>query len=577
MTASHHTQLRILRWRDEGRRGRLVQLVILTVLIWLHNPSPLILPWAVAAASAIWIDAELSRQALAEGGERLRPWTRWSRMASGTLFSCCSLLLLVDGSLFGLAGAIFISSANVVSNAVMNRGSSRDTLIMLGPSTLVLLMIPLIGLMTGSIDTSKDALLLAGGGLLYTAFVGGVVKALSAEAAAYEAAVAEAEAAAAARDVFLANMSHEIRTPLNGVVGVAQALSQTPLSPGQQEMVGLIGGSGRVLERLLSDVLDSAKIEAGGFALEATVFNLRDEIEAAALLMRDRAADKGVDFSLTFAPEAEGCFTGDAVRLRQIVANLASNAVKFTEAGGVRLKVEIDEAADGSRLLLLVEDDGIGFDDETGERLFQPFIQADASITRRFGGSGLGLSISRALAEAMGGSLTARSTPGVGSRFLLSIPLTRAAAPEAEAAGEPAELSGALRVLLAEDHPTNQKVVKLFLEPHGIEVVVAENGQLALDLWRSGGFDAVLMDMQMPVMDGVAAVGRIRAVEEAEGLPRTPIAMLTANALAEHRAAAIAAGADGHIAKPITPASLMEGLAAVLSAGAAPDQVRAAS
>ncbi|MFN3857135.1 MAG: ATP-binding protein [Caulobacter sp.] len=577
MTASRHTQMRILRWRDEGRRGRLIQLAILTALIWFHSPSLLIPPWAVLTAAAIWLDAELSRRARGEAGGRLVEWTRYSRVVSGTLFASCSLLLLLDGSLFGLAGAIFISSANIVSNAVMNRGSSRDTLLMLGPSTAVLLLIPLVGLFTGSIGSGRDALLLVGGGLLYTAFVAGVVRALAGEAAAYEAAVAEAQAAAAAREVFLANMSHEIRTPLNGVVGVAQALSQTPLTPAQQEMVGLIGGSGRVLERLLSDVLDSAKIEAGAFALESGVFNLRDEIEAAALLMRDRAADKGVDFSLTFAPEADGCFTGDAVRLRQIVANLASNAVKFTEAGGVRLKVEIDDGGGESRLLLTVEDDGIGFDDETGERLFQPFIQADASITRRFGGSGLGLSISRALAEAMGGGLSARSTPGVGSRFLLNVPLPRAAVERVEAAPEQAELSDRLRVLLAEDHPTNQKVVQLFLEPHGIEVVVAENGQIALDLWRGGGFDVVLMDMQMPVMDGVAAVGRIRAVEEAEGLPRTPIAMLTANALAEHRAAAIAAGADGHIAKPITPASLMEGLVAVLSAGAVADQVREAS
>ena len=568
MVASHITELRILRWRDEGRRGRLIQLAIVALLVWLFNQSGWTLPWLLLTGAAIWFDAKIAaRRRLDFTNHHLKRIEVVGRLAAGSLFGACSLLLLSGGSGFGLSAALFLASANTISNAVLNRGSARATALMLGPSVLILALLPWIALATGSLGSVKDALLMLSGGLLFAVFVAQLVSALDREARDYEAAVDKAQAAAASRDVFLANMSHEIRTPLNGVVGVAHALEQTPLTPGQREMVGLIGGSGRVLERLLSDVLDSAKIEAGAFTLEALTFTLRAEIDAAALLMRDQAAEKGVGFELTFSPAADGVFVGDAVRIRQIIANLASNAVKFTDAGSVRIHADVRDRDDGSLLILTVADDGIGFDDEVASRLFQPFTQADASITRRFGGSGLGLSISRALAEAMGGALSATSTPGVGSRFTLTVPLARgvAAAPT-ETPGRADHPEAGLRVLVAEDHPTNQKVARLFLEPHGIEVVIAENGQIAVDLWRAGGFDAVLMDMQMPVMDGVAAVGRIRAIEQAQGLARTPIAMLTANAMAEHRAAAIAAGADGHIAKPVTPVSLLDGLMTVLAA-----------
>ncbi len=568
MAVSLITELRILRWRYEDRRGRLIQLGIVALLAWLCSPSAWILPWLLITGVAIWIDGEIAgRRRLDLSDARLRRVEPWARMAAGALFGASSILLLLGGTGFALTAALFLASANTISNAVMNRGSARATALMLGPSVLILALLPWIGLATGSLGSVKDALLMLSGGLLFAVFVSQVVSSLDSEARDYEAAVDKAQAAAASRDVFLANMSHEIRTPLNGVVGAAHALEQTPLTPGQREMVGLIGGSGRVLERLLSDVLDSAKIEAGAFTLEALTFTLRVEIDAAALLLRDQAVEKGVGFELTFSPNADGVFVGDAVRIRQIIANLASNAVKFTDAGSVRIHADVRDRDDGALLILTVADDGIGFDDEVASRLFQPFTQADASITRRFGGSGLGLSISRALAEAMGGALAATSSPGVGSTFTLTVPLARgvAAAPT-EAPGRADHPEAGLRVLVAEDHPTNQKVVRLFLEPHGIEVVIAENGQIAVDLWRAGGFDAVLMDMQMPVMDGVAAVGRIRAIEQAQGLARTPIAMLTANAMAEHRAAGIAAGADGHIAKPVTPVSLLDGLMTVLSA-----------
>jgi PAS domain S-box-containing protein len=378
-----------------------------------------------------------------------------------------------------------------------------------------------------------------------------------------------AESANQAKSVFVANMSHEIRTPLNGVVGVAGALARTKLTARQREMLGLIQSSGQILDRLLTDVLDQAKVEAGAFELQAAPFDLRREIDCAAELMRARADEKGLRFELTYSDRARGVFEGDAVRLRQVLSNLASNAIKFTEIGEVSIEVDVTE---GELLQIVVADTGIGIEPEVAGRLFQRFTQADGSISRRFGGTGLGLSISRALVELMGGEVTVESEVGRGSAFTVRLPLPRAEI-QARAGEEPVALArlDGLRVLLAEDHPTNQKVVQLILEPLGVALEIVGDGRAAVDAFRPGAFDLILMDMQMPRMDGLAATRQIRRQEASAGAARTPIAMLTANAAPEHRGLAEAAGADRHIAKPITPESLLAG---VLQALAGEDRPR---
>ena len=387
---------------------------------------------------------------------------------------------------------------------------------------------------------------------------------------------AAAEAANQAKSEFLANMSHEIRTPLNGVIGIVDALSRTSLTPEQAEMVSLVRSSGVTLERLVSDILDVSKIEAGQLDLEMRAFDLEEALEPLAV-MRARAEDKGLAFHIRRAPEARGVFVGDSTRIRQVLGNLLSNAVKFTASGAVTVHIEVwsdDEEGSSAphRLALTVEDTGVGFDSRHAARLFDRFNQADSTITRRFGGTGLGLSICRSLVEMMGGEIEARSTPGAGSRFRFVLPLARAASLADYDARDPdavVALPGTglpLRVLLAEDHPTNQRVVELILGAQGAEVVVAADGALALAAFEAGTFDVVLMDMQMPVMDGLTATRAIRAAERAApDRPRTPVVMLSANAMAEHRADAFAAGADAHVAKPVTAAGLLAGIQAVLA------------
>ena len=370
-----------------------------------------------------------------------------------------------------------------------------------------------------------------------------------------------AERANRSKSQFLANMSHEIRTPLNGVIGLSQALARTELTQEQREMLDLMASSSRTLQALLGDILDLARVESGRMQLSEEAFDLARAVQEAGQLYEAGAREKGLGFSVDIAPELHTWVMGDVVRLKQILTNLVSNAVKFTDSGFVTLRAEAGPMRDGEPTVrFTVEDTGIGFDPETRARLFTRFEQADGGIARKFGGTGLGLAICRQLSGMMGGDLDCESELGGGSAFILTLPMreTEAVAPavfDAEPAG--AADGQRLRVLLADDHPTNRKVVELVLAAANVELISVEDGAQAVAAFRDGVFDLVLMDMQMPVMDGLTATREIRLHEAAEGRPRARVVMLTANALPEHVAAGQAAGADGHVAKPFNTSELL--------------------
>ncbi|MHB8529921.1 MAG: MHYT domain-containing protein [Caulobacteraceae bacterium] len=383
-----------------------------------------------------------------------------------------------------------------------------------------------------------------------------------------------AEAANCAKSEFLANMSHEIRTPLNGVLGVADALALSSLSSRQSELVEIIRTSGAVLNRLLCDILDLARVESGAMELAPEPFNLTQAVHDVAQLSAVHAREKGIEFTLALAPEADRFVLGDPVRLKQILANLTSNAIKFTDHGAVGVEVACLDKTEG-RFAFTVRDTGCGFDPATRSRLFGRFQQGDGAMNRRVGGSGLGLAIARQLSELMCGELDGHSVAGEGAVFTLILRLPSAAAdqparqPEGPLGEQADRPESAARILIVDDNKANRRLLEVLLDHFGAETQAAGDGREALEAWRAGGFDAIVMDMQMPVMDGLAAARSIREIERREGLGRTPIIFVSANALPEHVEAARAAGGDGHVAKPIAADKLFAALSRVETRAAA--------
>ena len=372
-----------------------------------------------------------------------------------------------------------------------------------------------------------------------------------------------ADAANQAKSEFLATMSHEIRTPLNGVLGMVQAMGHDPLSDRQRERLKVIGQSGEMLLAILNDMLDLSKIEAGQLELEEAEFDLADLVLGMRTTFEPLAAGKGLAFGVDVAEGVAGTWRGDALRVRQILYNLISNAVKFTSAGTVAVRVEL--ADDGVRLS--VTDSGIGVSPDQIERLFDKFVQADSSTTRRFGGTGLGLSICRELCNGMGGDIRAESALGRGSRFVVQLPLARVETSDAVLATPAAEVEQVsddvpLRILAAEDNEVNQLVLKTLLGQVGLEPVLVANGEEALAAWEEGDWDVILMDAQMPVMDGTTATRRIREREAETGRRATPIIALTANAMDHQVQGYLAAGMTGFVAKPIQVEQLFDAIAA---------------
>ena len=380
-----------------------------------------------------------------------------------------------------------------------------------------------------------------------------------------EAAQRAAELASQAKTDFLATMSHEVRTPMNAVLGATDLLGRTNLTEEQQGLVTLLADGGAILMHILNDVLDLSKIEAGKLALDPTETDPHEFIRRCSAIWAPRARDKGLDFRLTIAKQVPPLVAMDALRVGQIVFNLISNSLKFTDTGKVTLELDLVPLAPGrADLLIRVSDTGIGMSQAAISQLFTAFQQADGSISRRFGGTGLGLSIGQKLAEMMGGEISVESTEGLGSTFTLRIPVAVTEArqveptPTAENSDETIPL---LRILVAEDNAANQRIIDLFLRPLGAEVTIVGDGSQALDALAVTPFDLVLMDMQMPVMDGLEATRRLRSSTGINA--QIPVIALTANVMEAQRKACFDAGMTAHVAKPIDARLL---LSAVLAA-----------
>lgn len=384
-----------------------------------------------------------------------------------------------------------------------------------------------------------------------------------------------AERATQAKSDFLAIVSHEIRTPLNAIIGTADILSSSPLTPDQKKCVEIYQRNGISLLNLINDILDLSKIEAGKIELETARLDLREVISRAIEVIDGRAKAKGLRVEQRISPDIPLYFAGDANRLRQVLINLLGNSLKFTEKGGLEVRVEQDpEDPRAGALRFGVADTGIGIPEEKLSLVFESFTQADSSTTRKYGGTGLGLTISRQLVELMGGRIWVESVVGRGSTFFFTVKFgveqdqpERGAETAPVSTADLARKADDLRILLADDSDDNRFLILSYLAQANCSIEVAGNGREALEKFRAGHFDVVLMDIEMPVMDGYAATHEIRRFERESGMSATPVVALTAHAFADMAEKSRQAGFSAHLTKPIRKAALLDALAGYARTG----------
>lgn len=530
--------------------GASVGAVFTPILGW-----TLVLPWLV-----VWVALQLLEMSCTRRIESARDITRVRAPPVLCLVFVTNLVFMTIGLAAMLRGEDLMMSCGVLlmAGALLNAGatsgvSSAVFIASSAPAAIIGLALVLITLSSGE---PAPVIFALAGALALMMFAVYAMRDVSVKA------LRTAKAASDSKGEFLANLSHEIRTPLNGVLGMAQAMEAGELPQDQRQRLDVINRSGRALLTLLNDVLDLAKVEAGKLEIELREVDVAEVSRDLARTFDVSSRQKGVPVEIEVDGDVEGPWLGDPTRIRQILTNLISNAVKFTSDGQVTISLRRE--AEG--VSFLVADSGIGIPADRLAQVFDKYAQASSSTSRQFGGTGLGLAICRDLAVLMNGEITVESRLGGGSVFRLWLPLQRWAGPRAEAGAMRAvEMDLArLRVLAAEDHETNQMVLQLLLAQVGIEVHIVPNGRAAVEAWKNETWDLILMDVQMPELDGPAATREIRLEERRTGRRPTPILALTANAMRHQIEAYLACGMDGHVAKPLEFLRLIEAVAAAV-------------